>query len=89
LHKGLILLIYFEICHLNTPELNPVWNNFLRVQKSLTIDGNPLTTTLATGNYWSSSELYYDYAWHVETHTGDRHLYPKSNVFYVRAIRAF
>ena len=71
-------------------ELNHVWNNFYETQKSLTNDGNPLTTPLVRYIYWSSSEWHYDYdAWFFTFEYGVADHVSKEAVTNVRAIRAF
>ena len=70
-------------------ELNHIWNNFYEVQKALTNDGNPATTTLGRNSYWSSSEFIANRAWSFYFFNGYAINGGKFNALYVRAVRAF
>ncbi|MBU3926745.1 MAG: hypothetical protein KKB74_02990 [Bacteroidetes bacterium] len=71
-------------------ELNHVWNSFYELQKSLTNEGNPLTTQLVRYYYWLSSENSNDIgSWSFDFYQGHPRSGPKMNEFYVRSIRAF
>jgi hypothetical protein len=47
-------------------ELALVFRNFFEVQKTLDIDGNPASTLLNKGYYWSSTEVNTSNAWMVD-----------------------
>ncbi len=56
--------------------------NLLYMQKAV-VDG------FADGYYWSSSEYDADHAWYQLFFNGYQTTYTKSNIYYVRAVRAF
>jgi hypothetical protein len=70
-------------------ELNHIWNHFFELQRSLDLDGNLLTTKLATDNYWSSTEESDGSAWYFYFTSGGTASVNKHNTQYVRAVRAF
>ena len=72
-------------------ELNHVWNNFYKVQKALTNDGNESTTPLNRSIYWSSTEGSAKNAWYFCFGNGttlDTSKYYGS-AYNVRPVRAF
>jgi hypothetical protein len=68
-------------------ELNHVWNNLYEVQKALSsVAGSDKMEILY---YWSSTERSNVEAWIFFFVDGTAYHYPKSNSYFVRAVRAF
>jgi len=68
-------------------ELNMLWNNYYTVARALSqISG---ATQLSNSTYWSSSELFNNFAWYFFFGYGLTNFSDKDNTYCVRAVRAF
>jgi hypothetical protein len=70
-------------------ELSSLWQNLYPVQKALESDGNPATTAIFKGAYWSSTERDASSSWMVIFNSGGIGFNPKFFGNRVRSVRAF
>lgn len=76
----------------STGETRHLVNNIYQVQKTLETDGDPLTTPISDGFYWTSNEASDTTAWGcgmADPQTGPFVGVIKSEPLFVRAVRAF